>query len=28
MGRNSDAHVRLDGTDAAIRTLSQAHWRV
>jgi uncharacterized protein (TIGR03085 family) len=28
MGRNPDAHVRLDGTDAAIRTLSQAHWRV
>lgn len=28
MGRNSDAHVRLDGTDAAVRTLSQAHWRL
>jgi uncharacterized protein (TIGR03085 family) len=28
MGRNTAAHVRLDGTDAAMRTLSQAHWRV
>jgi uncharacterized protein (TIGR03085 family) len=28
MGRNSAAHVRLDGTDAAVRMLSQAHWRL
>jgi uncharacterized protein (TIGR03085 family) len=28
MGRTSSAHVRLDGTDAAVRTLSQAHWRL
>lgn len=28
MGRTSAAHVRLDGTDAAVRALSQAHWRL
>jgi uncharacterized protein (TIGR03085 family) len=28
MGRNSAAQVRLDGTDAAVRTLSGAHWRL
>ncbi|HYZ56895.1 MAG TPA: TIGR03085 family metal-binding protein [Streptosporangiaceae bacterium] len=28
MGRTSAAHVRLDGTDSAVRMLSQAHWRL
>jgi uncharacterized protein (TIGR03085 family) len=28
MGRNSSAQVRLDGTDAAVRMLDQAHWRL
>jgi uncharacterized protein (TIGR03085 family) len=28
MGRNSSAQVRLDGTDAAVRMLGQAHWRL
>jgi hypothetical protein len=28
MGRNSSAQVRLDGTDAAVRMLAQAHWRL
>jgi uncharacterized protein (TIGR03085 family) len=26
MGRTSATHVRLDGTDSAVRMLSQAHW--
>jgi uncharacterized protein (TIGR03085 family) len=28
MGRVSAAHIRLDGTDAAVRVLSQARWRL
>jgi uncharacterized protein (TIGR03085 family) len=28
MGRTSATHVRLDGTDSAVRMLSQAHWRL
>jgi uncharacterized protein (TIGR03085 family) len=28
MGRTSAAHVRLDGTDSAVRMLAQARWRL
>jgi uncharacterized protein (TIGR03085 family) len=28
MGRTAAAKVRLDGTDAAVKMLSQAHWRI
>jgi hypothetical protein len=28
MGRTSAVHVRLDGTDSAVRMLSQARWRL